>query len=216
MSVRAICSLARDVRLIGRKCGHRKHDIRATLDRRASHPPPPAASSERGYRPPDARRESSADDNVWLAGVIERLVGTAPSLDALRKHHLHLAAARLWRLHGRAVLAELMAEARAAALRAMLARFILGKVRSAYGGALMLRLLPTVRFRVTVRSTTSICSSKIQWRRSAHWSEPVLSRSGTRRRTPVSSTSRRSRGQAPLSGRGASPQPALLARSRIG
>ena len=71
-------------------------------------------------------------DNAWLAGVIERLVDTAPSLEALRKHRLQLAAARLWRSHGREVPADFVSEERAAAVRAMLARCILGKVRSAY------------------------------------------------------------------------------------
>jgi len=93
---------------------------------------------------PSTDRESSGDDNQWLAVVIQRLVETSPSFDALRKHHLHLAAARLWRSHGRDVPADLMAEARAAALRAMLARFILDKARSAYGGALLLMKGPEV------------------------------------------------------------------------
>lgn len=107
-------------------------------------PPPSAALNEPVSGPPSTQGRSSAEDNLCLAGVIERLVETAPSLDALRKHHLHLAAARLWRLRGREVPADLMGEARAAALRSMLARFILGKARSAYGGALMLMKGPEV------------------------------------------------------------------------
>jgi hypothetical protein len=79
---------------------------------------------------------SNAADKPSLAGAIERLVEAAPSLGAIRKHHLHLAAARLWRSRGRDVPADLMAEARAAALRAMLARFIIGKAPWRVRGAL--------------------------------------------------------------------------------
>jgi hypothetical protein len=81
---------------------------------------------------------SSADGNSSLAAVIEGLVETAPSLEALRKHRLHLAAARLWRSHGHEIPDELLSDVRAAAVRAMLVRFILHKVRSAYEGPLIL------------------------------------------------------------------------------
>jgi hypothetical protein len=76
--------------------------------------------------------------------VIDRLVETAPNLDALRKHHLHLAAARLWRSTGRQVPADLLSDERAAAVRVMLTRSILGKARSAYDGGLMLMKGPEV------------------------------------------------------------------------
>ena len=76
--------------------------------------------------------------------MIERFVETAPSLDALRKHRLHLAAARLWQSYGREVPADLLSDVRAAAVRAMLARVILGKIRSAYEGPLMLMKGPEV------------------------------------------------------------------------
>lgn len=109
-----------------------------------TNPPQSATASELVYGRPPTRRESSADNNLWLADVIERLVETAPSLDALRKHRLHLAAARLWRSDGREVPADLVFDARAAAVRAMLARCILGKARSAYGGPLMLMKGPEV------------------------------------------------------------------------
>jgi hypothetical protein len=115
--------------------------------------PPSAALNER----PSTNGESGADDNLWLAGVIERLVDTAPSLDALRKHRLHLAAARLWRARGGDVPADLVAEERAAALRAMLARFVLGKVRSVYDGSLMLMKGPEVAARYPLPSDRPFC-----------------------------------------------------------
>jgi hypothetical protein len=99
---------------------------------------PSAAPTEVRHGLPPRRGESSAEDNVWLADGIQRLVETAPSLDALRTHRLHLAAARLWQSRGCTVPADLLSEVRVGAVRAMLARFILGKARSAYGGALML------------------------------------------------------------------------------
>jgi Uncharacterised nucleotidyltransferase len=95
-----------------------------------------------GLRP--THGESSPDEALWLAGVITRLVDTAPTLDALRKHRLHLAAARLWRSRGQAVAPDLVDEERAAAARTMLVRFVLGKARSAYGGDLMLMKGPEV------------------------------------------------------------------------
>jgi hypothetical protein len=70
--------------------------------------------------------------------VIERLVETAPNLAALRKHRLHLAAARLWLSAGRDVPADLASDARTSTVRAMLVNFILEKVRSASAGPLML------------------------------------------------------------------------------
>jgi hypothetical protein len=88
--------------------------------------------------------DSGLGDNLWLSGVIDRLVESAPSLNALRKHRLHLAAARIWRSNGREVPLDLLSDARAAAVRAMLARLILHKARSAYGGALMLMKGPEV------------------------------------------------------------------------
>jgi hypothetical protein len=88
--------------------------------------------------PGPTHEESTAVEHLRLAGVVERLVETAPNLGALRKHRLHLAAARLWQFDGREVPAELVADTRAAAVRAMLARVVLGKARSAYGGAMLL------------------------------------------------------------------------------
>lgn len=93
---------------------------------------------------PPTHGEWSVGDELWLAGVIERLVDSAPSLDALRKHRLHLAAARLWQSQGRELAAELQSEARTAAVRVMLARFLLEKARSAYGGPLLLMKGPEV------------------------------------------------------------------------
>lgn len=81
---------------------------------------------------------SGAGGNLWLASVIERLVETAPDLAALRKHRLHLAAARLWRADGRDVPADLLSDGRTAAVRAMLVRLILDKARSAYAGPVMI------------------------------------------------------------------------------
>jgi Uncharacterised nucleotidyltransferase len=107
-------------------------------------PSPSAEPSRLWYGPSPTHGAPCADDNAWLARVIERLVDTAPSLEALRKHRLQLAAARLWRSHGREVPADFVSDERAAAVRAMLARRILGKVRSAYGGGLMLLKGPEV------------------------------------------------------------------------
>lgn len=115
-------------------------------------PPPSAAASRLLYGPSQTRGASSAGENAWLAGVIERLVDTAPSLEALPKHRLQLAAARLWRSRGRAVPADFVSDERAAATRAMFARRILGKVRSAYGGDLMLLTGPEVAAHYPVSS----------------------------------------------------------------
>jgi Uncharacterised nucleotidyltransferase len=90
------------------------------------------------------RGASSAEASPWLTRVIDRLVDGAPSLDALRKHRLHLSAARLWQSDGREVPPELLSEVRAAAVNAMLTRFILGKARSAYDGALIVMKGPEV------------------------------------------------------------------------
>ena len=100
--------------------------------------PASAPATDLAGDPGQTRNDSSAGSNLWLAGVIERLVETAPDLAALRKHRLHLAAARLWRAEGRAVPADLVSDARTAAVRAMLVRFILEKARSACAGSLML------------------------------------------------------------------------------
>lgn len=87
-----------------------------------------------------------------LDEAIQRLVATAPTISALRTHRLHLAAARIWRSEGRDVPADLVTDVRAAAVRAMLARFLLGKARSAYDGALMLMKGPEVGARYPVAS----------------------------------------------------------------
>lgn len=106
--------------------------------------PPSAAPSRHLHGPSPTHGAPCADDNAWLAGVIERLVDTAPSLEALRKHRMQLAAARLWRSRGREVPADFVSDERAAAVRAMLAPLILGKVRSAYEGDIMLLKGPEV------------------------------------------------------------------------
>lgn len=97
-------------------------------------------------------RESSADNHVWLADAIQRLVETAPTVDALRKHRLHLAAARLWRSRGREVPADFLADERAAAVCAMLTRFVIAKARSAYEGRLILMKGPEVAAHYPVSS----------------------------------------------------------------
>jgi hypothetical protein len=107
-------------------------------------PLPAPAPSELFYGPSPKKGGSCVDDNACLAGVIERLIETAPSFEALRTHRLHLAAARLWRSRGQVVPADFVSDERAAAVRGMLARRILGKVRSAYGGDLMLLKGPEV------------------------------------------------------------------------
>jgi hypothetical protein len=115
-------------------------------------PPRPAAPRRLSDGPSPTHGGPCADDSVWLAGVIERFVETAPSLEALRKHRLHLAAARLWRSRGREVPADFVSDERVAAVRAMLAPRILGKVRSAYGGDLMLLKGPEVAAHYPVAS----------------------------------------------------------------
>ena len=100
---------------------------------------------------------SSPDEKLWLAEVITRLVDAAPTLDALRKHRLHLAAARLWRSRGLEVPPDLVSDERAAAVRAMLTRSVLGKARSAYGGALMLMKGPEVAAHYSVPSDRPFC-----------------------------------------------------------
>ncbi len=107
-------------------------------------PPPSAAPGEPVHGPAPTPGAIDRKPGLRLAEEIERLVEAAPSLDALRRHHLHLAAARLWRSGGRAIPAGLAYDARAAALRAMFARLILGKARSAYPGPLMLMKGPEV------------------------------------------------------------------------
>ena len=104
---------------------------------------PPATATKLPISQP-ARMGSSAGDHLWLDHVIQRLVETAPTINALRRHRLHLAAARIWRSHGREVPVDLMSDVRDAAVRAMLARHILRKARSAYGGALMLMKGPEI------------------------------------------------------------------------
>jgi hypothetical protein len=109
-----------------------------------THSLPPATPTSLGHGLPPTHRASRVGDDLLLAGVIQRFVETAPSVDALRRHRLHLAAARLWQSQGREVPADLVTDARAAAVRAMLARFILGKIGSSYGGPLMLMKGPEV------------------------------------------------------------------------
>jgi hypothetical protein len=99
-------------------------------------PLPSAAPSQLFYAQHATHGGSCADDNVRLAGVVERLVDTAPSLEALRRHRLHLAAARIWQSRGREVPADFVCDERAAAVRAILARRILGKAQSAIAEAL--------------------------------------------------------------------------------
>ena len=114
-------------------------------------PAPSAAASDLPIAQP-ALAGSVPDDRLCLDSVIERLVETAPTVRALRTHRLHLAAARVWRSQGRNVPADLVSDVRAAAIRAMLARFLLGKARSAYDGALMLMKGPEVAARYPVPS----------------------------------------------------------------
>ena len=118
--------------------------------------PPPSAAPSRHLRDRSpAHEESCAERNLWLAEVIERLVDAAPSVEALRKHRLHLAAARLWRSRGRQVPADFVSEERAAAVRAMIAHRILRKVRSVCEGNLMLVKGPEVAAHYPVASDRS-------------------------------------------------------------
>lgn len=104
----------------------------------------PAATATKLPISQSARMDSSVGDHLWLDDVIRRLVETAPTINALRRHRLHLAAARIWRSQGREVPVGLVSDVRAAAVRAMFARHILRKARSAHGGALMLMKGPEI------------------------------------------------------------------------
>ena len=113
---------------------------------------PCCRTSQAAQNTPQSSEPDDHRDGVWLADLIRQLVETAPSMEALRMHRLHLAAARLWRASERQIPEDLLAEARGAAVRAMLARSILAKARSAYGGALMLMKGPEVAAHYPVSS----------------------------------------------------------------
>ena len=84
-------------------------------------------------------------DDIWAR--IEELVNRAPSLDALRAHHLQLLAPSLWREQGRIVPQELEDELRFAAKMTVAAPMVLKRARAAYEGRLMLMKGPEVAAR---------------------------------------------------------------------
>lgn len=82
--------------------------------------------------------------HVIAAEWLESLISRGASVDALRAHRLHLAAARLWRSRGLPVPAALQVEERIATIRAIAARTVLERVRAAYDGSLILMKGPEV------------------------------------------------------------------------
>jgi hypothetical protein len=78
---------------------------------------------------------SASSGNPW--DRLRVLVDRAPTLTALRQHRVHLFAARYWREAGREVPAELRSEERLAAMIALSVRPLLGRIRAAYDGTLM-------------------------------------------------------------------------------
>lgn len=86
--------------------------------------------------------EPAAPEGLW-AGV-ERLVERAPGLAHLRRHRLHLIAARRWRSLGRPLPGELKAEERRAAMTALAAPVLLERLRAGYHGPIVLVKGPEV------------------------------------------------------------------------
>lgn len=80
----------------------------------------------------------SCSDCTAVWDRVEELVDTAPSLQALGAHGLHLVAARVWSSRGWTVREELQAEARRAGMITMAALPLLERARAAYGGTLVL------------------------------------------------------------------------------
>ena len=79
--------------------------------------------------------------------TVDRLVDRADSVDDLRAHGLQLLALQRWRADGRAIPDELRDEERLAAVRVLVARALLERVRAACNGPLVLMKGPAVAAR---------------------------------------------------------------------
>jgi Uncharacterised nucleotidyltransferase len=88
-----------------------------------------------GIDPPHRRLEQ-APSQLWAA--VDRLVDRAPSLADLSSHRLELLAARRWRSLGMVVPPEVVDKERRAAVVQLAAPVLLGRVRAAYDGELVL------------------------------------------------------------------------------
>lgn len=86
--------------------------------------------------PLPGRRLVQAQSELWAA--VDRLVDRAPSLADLGSHRLELLAARRWRALGLPVPPEVVEQERRAAVVQLAAPVLLGRVRAAYGGELLL------------------------------------------------------------------------------
>jgi hypothetical protein len=87
----------------------------------------------------------TAGREIWEA--VDRLVDRAAELSDLRTHRIHLLAARRWRLLGRAIPDELAHDQRRAAVAALTAPVVLGRVRGAYDGPLVVLKGPEIAAR---------------------------------------------------------------------
>jgi putative nucleotidyltransferase-like protein len=81
-------------------------------------------------------RPVGARDPIWAA--VDGLVDRSPGLEHLYSHRLHLIAARRRRRRGRPVEDRLLADERLAALRVLAAPTVLGRVREAIDGPIVL------------------------------------------------------------------------------
>ncbi len=84
----------------------------------------------------EGARSASQAASIWQR--VEELVDRAPSVEVLRAHRLHLAAARIWRARGLAIPDQLAAAERRAAGFMLAAQVLLERCRAAYDGQLML------------------------------------------------------------------------------
>jgi len=84
-------------------------------------------------------------EDLWAA--VDRLVDSTDDLDALYSHRLHLLAARRWRALGRPVPPELEEDEREAALVALLAPELIGRIREAVDGPLLVYKGPEIACR---------------------------------------------------------------------
>jgi hypothetical protein len=94
-----------------------------------------STESSSGAERPQVSASWESPARLWDG--VGRLIDSAPSLQDLRVHRLHLLAAERWRLQGRDVPDDLAAEERAAALRQVGASWILEKVRESIEGPLL-------------------------------------------------------------------------------
>jgi len=86
--------------------------------------------------------EASLSAPLWerVGEIIER----APSLEALRRHRIHLLAGRFWRSEGQYVPAELLSDEREAAMIALAVPPVLERIRAVCSGEIVLMKGPEV------------------------------------------------------------------------